>query len=461
MVKKLNKDAVMIKTLLAKGLRQCEIVGLLGFKKEKVSYWSRTELKESQHKPKKLNEKYIKTIQRWALNKTTSQRSSRKIAAMINSILVKRKEFDSKGHQITIHYTTVNNYLREYYGKPRKIRKTFFLSNEQMQKRKEFCQMILDKNIQPQQIFFTDESKIDLGSFSHDLIRLDPNKRIWDEGTYNLINRPQKKFEKSLMIAGGINFYGLSKLMFLDGTMNEFSYGQALLFYKEDIEKIEKENKIKIIFEQDGAASHKSKSNLFLLNKLFADDGWIQNPPNSPDLAYPIEDIWGIIKPRVKRRQPKTIEELKNFLLEEWNSVPKEMIKNLCRNWLERVKKVLELNGGRIEPEYFKKKEKKEYKWEKKENQNYQRIIYNDEKLRIYKEREIKILKKNLKEKKTQQKKRMKEIGKKIKSFRKRDLKMLSIGKALSILKEREQLIKEKKNSKEERDKIDEEIKKK
>ena len=39
----------------------------------------------------------------------------------------------------------------------------------------------------------------------------------------------------------------------------------------------------------------------------------------------------------------------------------------------------------------------------------------------------------------------MKEIGKKIKSFRKRDLKMLSIGKALSILREREQLNKEKK----------------
>ena len=84
MVKKLNKDAVMIKTLLTEGLRQGEIVGLLGFKKEKVSYWSRIELKESQHKPKKLNEKYIKTIQRWALNKTTSQRSSRKIATMIN-----------------------------------------------------------------------------------------------------------------------------------------------------------------------------------------------------------------------------------------------------------------------------------------------------------------------------------------------------------------------------------------
>ena len=42
---------------------------------------------------------------------------------------------------------------------------------------------------------------------------------------------------------------------------------------------------------------------------------------------------------------------------------------------------------------------------EKKENQHYQRIIYNDEKLRIYKEKEIKILKKNLKEKKHNKKK--------------------------------------------------------
>ena len=167
---------------------------------------------------------------------------------MINSILAKRKEFNSKDHQITIHYTTINNYLRENYGKPRKIRKTFVLSNEQMQKKKEFCQIIYDKNIQPQQIFFSDESKIDLGSFSHDLLRLDPNKRIWDEDTYNLINLTQIKFEKSLMKAGVINFYGLSKLIFPYEIMNKFSYGQALRFYKEDIEKIKKENKIKIIF---------------------------------------------------------------------------------------------------------------------------------------------------------------------------------------------------------------------
>ena len=79
--------------------------------------------------------------------------------------------------------------------------------------------------------------------------------------------------------------------MFLEGTMNEFSYGQALLFYKDDIEEIEKKSKMKIIFEQDGATAHTSKTNTFLLNALFRNGGWIQNPPNSPDLAYPIEKV--------------------------------------------------------------------------------------------------------------------------------------------------------------------------
>ena len=43
----------------------------------------------------------------------------------------------------------------------------------------------------------------------------------------------------------------MTKLLTLDQTLNEFSYGQALLFYKEDIDAQKKENKVKIYFEQD------------------------------------------------------------------------------------------------------------------------------------------------------------------------------------------------------------------
>ena len=157
--------------MLKKGYRQCEISRLLKIKKEKVSYWARPELRTSQKKKKKLNDIYLDVIKRWANNKTTSAMSSRKIANKINSVLRSRNELNKKGKPLSINFTTVNNYLREYFGKPRKIRKVFYLSDENKRKRVEFCKKILEKNIKPEQLFFSDESRIELGSFT--TIRLD------------------------------------------------------------------------------------------------------------------------------------------------------------------------------------------------------------------------------------------------------------------------------------------------
>ena len=181
----------------------------------------------------------------------------------------------------------------------------------------------------------------------------------------------------------------MGKLIFLDGTMNEFSYGQTILFYKEDIKEIEEKKQINLIFEQDGATCHTSKANKYLLNKLFK-DRWIQNPPNSPDLASPIENIWGIIKPRVKRRDPKSIKELKDYLIEEWGSIPEEMVQNLCKGYLEKIRKILELNGGRIERK-SRDKEKNNiiYNWVRSMNVQNKRVIYNERNLFIHKQREI------------------------------------------------------------------------
>ena len=81
-----------------------------------------------------------------------------------------------------------------------------------------------------------------------------------------------------MTIAAGINPYGLSKLIFLDGTMNKITYGQALIFYKDNIEEIEKRVKINVIFEQDGASSHTSRTNKYLFNAFLKKmDGFIIN----------------------------------------------------------------------------------------------------------------------------------------------------------------------------------------
>ena len=55
MVKKINKDAITIKELLKKGMKQCQIANLLNLKKAKVNCWSKVEIKDRQFKKKKIN----------------------------------------------------------------------------------------------------------------------------------------------------------------------------------------------------------------------------------------------------------------------------------------------------------------------------------------------------------------------------------------------------------------------
>lgn len=50
------------------------------------------------------------------------------------------------------------------------------------------------------------------------------------------------------MAAGGISFYGLSQIFFLEGIMNDFAYGQTLLFFKDDIKQLNKNNNNNINF---------------------------------------------------------------------------------------------------------------------------------------------------------------------------------------------------------------------
>ena len=104
--------------------------------------------------------------------------------------------------------------------------------------------MILEKKLTEKSIFFTDETQIDLCNFINDSIRLSKENqeklKKGDLDVYNLITRQKKKFEKSIMVAGGISFNGLGKLMLLNGTENEFCYAQAILYYKDDINRLNK-----------------------------------------------------------------------------------------------------------------------------------------------------------------------------------------------------------------------------
>ena len=205
------------------------------------------------------------------------------------------------------------------------------------------------------------------------------------------------------MVAGGISFYGLSDLIILNGTMNEFAYSQALYYYKENYELFFKKNS-NIYFEQDGARAHTSKKNKELIKQLFGDK-FIQNAPNSPDLAYPIETLWAELKKRVKSKTPKNEKELKKIVIQEWNAIPVKFIKNQFKNFIKRCEKVIELKGGRLEPVHLnqirKEEEENEEESEEEEKKNELKLkmIFNEQTLKKTAKKEIAFLRKKIKEK--------------------------------------------------------------
>lgn len=94
-----------------KGFRQYKNYEILNLKRASVNYSAKTKIKETQTKKKRLNDIYMERFKIWANNQITSERSSRKIKGMSKSIK-KQNEKDNKGKQLTIHYTTINRYLK-------------------------------------------------------------------------------------------------------------------------------------------------------------------------------------------------------------------------------------------------------------------------------------------------------------------------------------------------------------
>ena len=259
-------------------MTNAEISKSLGVPESTVRYYRKRPDNLEIKRASKLPKKFIDEIYQMASNKTTREMPGGLIAIKINEKLKRQNIRDKNGKLLSITKSQGNRILKKKYGKPLKIRKVFYLNEEAKKKRLEFCQRIIDmefdgEKLEGKNIFFTDETKMDTApNTSGESIRVSSKiKRKLQKGEeegFKKINRETKKFEPSIIVAGGVSYYGLSDLILLKGTMKEFSYSQALEYYKESYENFQKQNK-NIFFEQDGASCHTSKKTKKVLENLF------------------------------------------------------------------------------------------------------------------------------------------------------------------------------------------------
>lgn len=166
--------------------------------------------------------------------------------------------------------------------KPIKAKIKFFLREKDKNRRLEFLNVLKQNNIYDKDIFFTDEKRFILNSTLNrqtNQIHLDSkgyNEYKSGEGKlYEKICKPIEKFPKDIMVAGGLSRNGMGRLIFVTGTMNSFSYLQALESYKSDIERMNNN----LFFQQDNVPCHVGKKSLECINQNFKNhlDFW---PPN-------------------------------------------------------------------------------------------------------------------------------------------------------------------------------------
>ena len=109
----------------------------------------------------------------------------------------------------------------------------------------------------------------------------------------------------------------------------------------------------------------------------------------------------GKFKKNVKNRNPNDYNQLKQFCIEEWNQINP---KNYFKNFIKRVKKVISINGNRLEP-YHLEEIRREEENEEEEEKNYIKIgerklkrVFNEVFLNNLKKSEIRYLKNKKKE---------------------------------------------------------------
>ena len=98
-------------------------------------------------------------------------------------------------------------------------------------------------------------------------------------------------------------------------------------------------------FQQDNVRFHITPDTVtYLHNKGVTLLEW---PPWSPDLN-PIENLWNVLKARVYARFPQTMEEMEQFIREEWEATDLNFISHICRSMPRRLQLLLDNHGHKI-----------------------------------------------------------------------------------------------------------------
>ncbi len=186
-------------------------------------------------------------------------------------------------------------------------------------------------------VLFLDESKFCI-SFGNQ------GPRVWrksGEAQNPCCLKSSVKFPQSVMIWAAMSSAGVGPLCFLKSTVNAAIYQEILEhFMLPSADKLYGD--ADFIFQQDLAPAHTAKGT----KSWFNDHGVtvLDWPANSPDLN-PIENLWGIVKRKMRDTRPNNADDLK-AVKETWASIPPQQCHKLITSMPRRIEAVIKAKGA-------------------------------------------------------------------------------------------------------------------
>jgi len=107
------------------------------------------------------------------------------------------------------------------------------------------------------------------------------------------------------------------------------------------------------IFQQDNAPAHRARETVALLRRevpaFIAPNLW---PPNSPDLNPVDYKVWGTMQDRDYRAKVRDVDDLKQRLIDVWDSLQQGVIDDAINQWRSRLRACVRAKGGHFEQSF-------------------------------------------------------------------------------------------------------------
>ncbi len=230
---------------------------------------------------------------------------------------------------------TVRNTLKRLGFKLRKPPKKILLSKEQMVRRESWAmRFCLWREVQWRRVVFSDEAHFRRYTG-------DGRFRLWTKREAGFI--PVQRGGPTAMVWAAIWVGGRTDLIFIEGSITDEKYMQVLENHVFPLSYQLGDPQTDWQFMDDNAPVHRGC--ISRAYKQLAGIRTLQWPPYSPDMN-PIENIWGILKFRVRKSLLQNpTPDWRNVMQTTWQGIPQEILDNSIKSMRKRCQKLVQRRG--------------------------------------------------------------------------------------------------------------------